>query len=339
MAGLQAFEEAVGQFQGSGFVSVEMHLPIGPGGAGSRLARIVQERGPAQAGFRGHLPKHLQGMGPDIVPVVTVLATADHRPEFGQPEVHQAAFGQQDQSAVGFAPPQQFVELREDPLHGDLAGHLQAQWDRGEGGGLHREPQLGREPAGAQRAETILREALERISHGPDQSGCQIPPASEGIHQVASAHRQGYGIDGEVAARQVLSQIDTQAHRFGPPAIQVAAVAAKSGHLHGTILEDHGHRAVLETRGDHPQARGLRPLHHGLGQQPGRQVPVRVRPPQELIPDCSADHHQLRIGAQNLLEPEQRAPGQSSPPASRLSASPSTRQVSQGRMTFAPWAS
>ena len=64
VAGLQAFEDGLGQVQGSGFVPVEMHLPIGPGGAGSRLARIVQERGPAEAPFRGHLPKHFQGMGP-----------------------------------------------------------------------------------------------------------------------------------------------------------------------------------------------------------------------------------------------------------------------------------
>ena len=141
------------------------------------------------------------------------------------------------------------------------------------------------------------------------------------------------------AGGSIGSELCRQLHRFGAAAVQVVTVAAEGGDLDGPLLQHDRHRAVLEPGGDGPQARQPRPLHHGPGHQPGGQVEVRVGSAQQVIPDGAAHDHQLRLGPQGRLQTQQGLPHQSAPVANLARASPATRQVSQGRMTLAPWAS
>ena len=96
------------------------------------------------------------------------------------------------------------TELLAHALQGDLAEDGQRRGDGVAGGGIEREAEHGREAHGAQGAQAVLGEALQRGAHAADQPGLQVHLAAERIHQLLVERIVGHGVDGEVAAGEVL---------------------------------------------------------------------------------------------------------------------------------------
>ena len=74
------------------------------------------------------------------------------------------------------------------------------------GGGIEAEAELGDEPGRPQQAEGILLKALVGVADGAEDRQVEIGLTAEGVDQLAGAGIGRHGVDGEVAAGEIVLQ-------------------------------------------------------------------------------------------------------------------------------------
>ena len=133
-------------------------------------------------------------------------------------------------------------------------------------GGLDGEAQAAGKPHGAQHPQGVLLKAAAGLPHRADDAQPEVPLAAEGVEEAA-ARMVGHGVDGEVAAGQVLADVGHKADLVRVAAVGVGALHAVGGCLHREPVNHGGHGAVGHTRLVHLNARRAQ---HALGLLPGR---------------------------------------------------------------------
>ena len=148
------------------------------------------------------------------------------------------------------------------------------------------------EARGAQHAQAVLGEAGGGIPHGPQDLLLEIREAAERVDQAVGEHVVRDGVDGEIAARQVVLDVVDEVHGVGASAVRVGRLPAQRRHLIGAAVEQHRHRAVLDARRNH----AAKEPHDLFRSRAGRDVPVvlllgrqAAQLRQKLIADRAAD--------------------------------------------------
>ena len=166
--------------------------------------------------------------------------------------------------------------------------------------------QGGREPRAPKESQCILVEPLVGVAHGAQHPRVEVLDAAQRIDQGGHlglvSGRTGRqapadGVDGEVAATQVLCQVIGPGDRVGPPMVAICVVAPECGHLdpsHVDRAKDaHGMTAGKQLQdGVRPGVRGQVDVvavadpaaHRGSRHRPRRR---RGRGPR-VAPGCAA---------------------------------------------------
>ena len=215
------------------------------------------------------------------------LRHAPQRGELRQDQRHEAPALEQSQRAGRRRIPEHPQQLVADALGRD-GRHGGSQFtDRLLGSRIDGQSEAAGEARGADQPQRVLAEPFPRISDCPQHAGGEVAHTVVRIdHPSAPAleidREPGHGVDGEVAARQVLFDAGTEADVVGTAAIAIATLGAVRRDLHGRSAKDgDGAEAVLpgrivEERGD--LLRSCR----------GGSIPV-VRGPHRLAPQPVAD--------------------------------------------------
>ncbi|KFC52602.1 hypothetical protein GY12_03525 [Micrococcus luteus] len=306
---LQGAQPLADELGAHGLVVPEGDGPALLEAARGRLADVVQQRRQAQHGVGGRrrvlalqldgLLQHRQGVGVDVLVAVVLVRLELQGRQLGQDVVGQAGAHEQVEPGARVRSADELDELLADAFGGDdrdPLGHC--------GHGLlhlggHGEAELRGEAGGAHHAQRVIGEGVLGGAGGAQHAGVQVPHAAEGVHELEGGQAQGHGVDGEVAAQQVVLEAVAEGH---------LRLAAGRVVLLGPIGGDLELPAGLaEADGPEPPPhvpRGVRPAGAGgLGRVRAGirgEVQVQRRPPQEEVADRAAHQGELVAGG---LEP------------------------------------
>src|SRR6478735_3207217 len=209
-------------------------------------------------------------MTPDIVGVKTVLLTADGFQQFRRSDGQQTVllhYLEGEARAFGFGGLQPFIAHA---LGAHFAIARERGLDRGGRYWVERDFERGHETGSAQHAQSVFREARGRIPDRAQHARAQIRDAPKRVDQAILEWIVGHRIDREITPRQVVFDVIDEVHRVRAAAIAVLGFSAQRGDLVAGVLHHHGHRAVLDTGGDHAPKQLL----NLLGPRGSRDVPV-----------------------------------------------------------------
>ena len=234
--------------------------------AGGRLADVVQQRGQPQHQVRGlgvrigllqrdRLVQHGQRVAVDVLVLVVLVDLHPQRRQLGQHDVGQPGGDEQLQRRPGRVLQQRLGELALHPLGGDPAELGGQRGHRRDHLVVRGQPQLGDEADGPQHPQRVVGEGVDRRPGGPQPAGQQVTEAAEGIGDGAvGAEGDRHGVDGEVAAGQVVDQ-------RGPPGdLRVARLPVVAVGAEGGDLQPHAaHLRTDRAEGDARVPRGTGP--------------------------------------------------------------------------------
>ncbi len=290
----EALEDGVGDLGADALVLVEgVVAGLVAEGAALGLADVVEEGGDAEDGVALAGVEAGHGVAPDVEDVPAILLAAVGGDELGAGDVEDAGAEHDVEGAAGLACLHGLDPLVVDAFGADLAEGVEGQVDGGLGvrveGGLQR----GDEASGAEHPEPILGEALGRLADGADDPLLEVAEAAEGVDEGVGVEVEGDGVDGEVAAGQVLGDLGEVAYLVGAASVGVGALAPEGGHLVGVAVEEHGDGAVVDPGGDDPGEEAL----HLLGERVGAHVVVSDLLAPEQVTDGAPHHPGLLAGA------------------------------------------
>ena len=151
---------------------------------------------------------------------------------------------------------------------------------------VERELEGRHEARGAQHAQAVLREALQRIADGAEQAARRgRPRPSKGSMILPSLRVDRDGVHGEVAAGEVGRDVVDELDPVGAPAVGVGALPAQRGDLVVVSLLDDGHGPVLDAGGDGPREDAEELVGPGVG----GHVPVVGRAAEEHVAHAPPD--------------------------------------------------
>ena len=153
-------------------------------------------------------------------------------------------------------------QFRLDPLRTDLIQLLRHIPDRIPHIIRQGKSELGREPYRPQHPQSVLPEALLRVTDAPDHLIFQILHPTELIHEPglwSIRHR----IDRKIPAFQIFCQIRGKCHTFRVTAVLIRAIDPVRRHLKAFFSIHDRHRAVLDARVDCPRKQRFYLLRRG----------------------------------------------------------------------------
>ena len=159
---------------------------------------------------------------------------------------------------------------------------------------FHRKAVHSSEAKRPQNAQGILRKALLRVSHRPQNARLQVGLPAERVRQPQCG-MAGHGVHRKIPPGQVLRQAGGKGHRIRVAAVAVPKLHPVGGDLVGSALLHQGLGAVGEAGGQQPLA--LEHLGHLLRQGAGAQIPIVGRPAKQTVPHAAAHRPGLITGA------------------------------------------
>ena len=227
----------------------------------------------------------------EILAFDLVLRHPALRGQLGQENVEQAGVRHATKSDRGLRRDQELLQLRRDPLAGDVRGQSRVLADRGEGRRLDRELEDRGESHGPHHPQRVLGESRSRVADGTQRPPLDVRDPVERIdeailHLVRLAP-PGDGVHREVAPRQVEPDVVAELDPMRPPEIGVVMVGPERRHLVGrrALADGDGPELVLV---DGAREDGEQPIRAGVG----REVPVLRRPAEQRIAHRAA--HDVR---------------------------------------------
>ena len=173
-------------------------------GPGPRLADVVEEGGQSEQPVGAGLVHHGQGVGQHVlVPVDRILLEGEPG-QLGEELVGQAGAHHEPQRHRGHRHHHDLVQLVADPLgrHDGQpvmpGAYRLDQLRRG------LEVELGDEPGRPEHAQRVVGEGHLGVQRRAQPVGGQVAEPVEGVDQLQLGKPQGHGVDGEVAAGQIL---------------------------------------------------------------------------------------------------------------------------------------
>lgn len=230
---LEALEDAAGDLRAGFGVAVEADA-IGDGEGGG-LAGVVKQGGERERErrIRGQVFEQQEGVGPDVAFGVEFgrLGDALHAGGFGKEDVEQSGGVEEFETAAGAAFGEDAGEFIADAFGGDGGDGGGEVREGVPGGGFDFEAKAGGEADGAEQAEAVLREALCRVADGAETAGVEVGEAVDVVGDLAGEGVFEEGVDGEVAAEDVLAGVGFEGDGLGAAAIAVGVVGAEGGDL------------------------------------------------------------------------------------------------------------
>ena len=280
--------------------------------ARSRLPDVVHQRrkpqdkvgaGDGAVGISlqgGRLLQDLEGVLVDVLVAVVFVCFEPERGHLGQHELGEAGVHQQVDAHAGMLPAHEFDQFIADALGRDDADALGHPGHGDADVVPHGHPQLGRKPRGPHHPQGIVGEGCLGGAGGGQHGGVQVADSAKGVHQFHRGQPQGHGVDGEVAAQQVVGEGGTKGHH-GLPGLGVVGLGAVGGDFDLEAGLAHADRS--EGAADLPEV--VRPLldqRHGLvRRRVRREIEVGGGAAQEEVPDRAADERQLMTGVHEPL--------------------------------------
>ena len=233
----------------------------------------------------------VQRVGEDVVAVEAPLGDPDPLQELRKHGAEDARLLHEKEPDGRHRRLQRLEQLVANPFRGDAGKGLQRSGDRLPCLCLHRERQLGGEPAGPQRPQPVLPKTLGRVPDCPDDPVRQVTLPGVRIDHLVRLEVVRHRVDGEIAAGKVIQDRRGECDVVGSAAVAVGGLRAERGHFERGSLEQDGHRSVLDAGGNDLAEQGG----HLLGQRIGGDIVVRVRPPHEDVAHRAA--HQVALKA------------------------------------------
>ena len=144
---------------------------------------------------------------------------------------------------------QRFFQLIADALHGKRGGQGCAGGNGGGGLRRGREAELGAEAVGAEHPQRILAKASFRVADAAENAGPKILlPAKKICDAPGQIHR--HGIDGEIAAGEILLEPRNKAHLRRVASVKIRALRAKRRDLGLRAVQKHGDGPVADAGRD-----------------------------------------------------------------------------------------
>ena len=233
------------------------------------FAYVVEQGCPAQplvVGACGHGVEHLEG----VVEVVLVAAAMHHAHsgkslKFGEYELEQPGAVQQVEAYRGARRAHNLAQFVLDALHGDYLYAAGVAADSIEGLGSDAELQLRCEAHGAHHAQGVVAEGDVGVEGRADGARADVVHAAVQVDELAEGggiHADGHGVDGEVAAGDILFK--RAALHYGVARLAAVALATCTHklqfqraalYLRGAVGAEHVHAAAA------PEA-----TRHGVGE-------------------------------------------------------------------------
>ena len=283
----EALEDAGGD-PGAGLgVAVEADA-IGDGESGG-LAGVVEQGGEGERERRGggQVFEQKEGVGPDVAFGVEFgrLGDALHAGGLGQEDVEQSGSVEEFETAAGAAFSEDAGEFVADPFGGDGGDGGGEAREGVPGGGFDFEAEAGGEADGAEEAEAVFGEALHGVADGAEAAGVEVGEAVDVVDDIAGEGIFEEGVEGEVAAEDVLAGVGFEGDGFGAAAVAVGVVGAEGGDLNFGIA--FAEQDDAEVGADFEGA-GEEFLEPGRGRA-GGEVVVLHWEMEEAITDAAAD--------------------------------------------------
>lgn len=230
---LEALEDAPGDLCAGFGVAVEADA-IGDGEGGG-LAGVVKQGGEGERERRGggQVFEQQEGVGPDVAFGVEFgrLGDALHAGGFGEEDVEESGGVEEFETAAGAAFGEDTGEFIPDAFGGDGGDGGGEAREGVPGGGFDFKAKAGGEADSAEQAEAVFGEALDGVADGAEAAGVEV---GEAVNVVGDLTGEGVfeeGVDGKVAAEDVLAGIGFEGDAFGAAAVAVGVVGAEGGDL------------------------------------------------------------------------------------------------------------
>ena len=297
----QRGQPALGHLGADHLVQVEGDPAVRQQGPGLRLADVVQQRGqpddqvtvePVPRLQRDRLPQHGEAVLVDILVPVMLVSLHPEPGHLGQHLVGHPGLHQDVDAERRIGRQHQLGQLAGDPLRGDdlqagrLVGHCGAHLVR------DREPQLGREPGGAQDAQRVVAERPFRRTRRAQHLLLERLQAAERVGELVPRQPGRHRVDGEITPGQVLLQGRAVPHiRFarGPPVL----LAAVGGDLVERVALAQPDGAERDPDLPRPVGPAAGDLQHLVGGGVRGQVEVARLLAEKDVPDRTADQREL----------------------------------------------
>lgn len=204
-------------------------------GEGGGLAGVVKQggKGERERRIQGQVFEQQEGVGPDIAFGVELgrLGDAFHASGLGQEDFEQSGGVEEFETAAGAAFGQDAGEFVADPFGGDGGDGGREAREGVPGGGFDFEAEAGGKADGAEQAEAVFGEALSGVADGAEAVGVEVGEAFDVVDDLAVEGIFEEGVDGEVAAEDVLAGVGFEGDGLGAAAVAVGVVGAEGGDL------------------------------------------------------------------------------------------------------------
>ena len=229
----EALEDAGGD-PGAGLGMAVEADAIGDGESGG-LAGVVKQggKGERERWIRGEVLKQEEGVGPDIALGVELgrLGDAFHASGLGKEDFEQSGGVEEFGATAGAAFGQDAGEFVADAFGGDGGDGGSEAREGVPGGGFDFEAEAGGEADGAEQTEAVFGEALRGVADGAEAAGLEVGESVDVVDDFAGEGVFEEGVDGEVAAEDVLAGVGFEGDGLRAAAVAVGVVGAEGGDL------------------------------------------------------------------------------------------------------------
>ena len=187
--------------------------------------------------------------------------------------------------------PKKFMQLRLDTGKREALCTRCLRLDCREDTSLGKKAELCDKTAGPEHAQGIFRKTVRRRSYHTQDMMLKVTLSAIGIGQVPrKIHR--HGIDGEIAAGEILLEARNKAHLGRVASVKIRALRAKRRDLGLRAVQKHGDGPVADAGRDAVR----KERHDLLGQGRGGDVPVMQATAKQTVTHASADIIRLKPG-------------------------------------------
>ena len=168
-------------------------------------------------------------------------------------------------------------------------------------GGLRDDPEIIR-PGKAQRphqAQRVFLKPPPRLPHRPQQAVFEVGFSPEGIPQPP-LRMPGHGVDGKIAAGQVIAQAGGETDAVRAAVVAVRAIYAVGGDLQRQPVQENRQRPVGDPGFDETEAGKYR--FHLFRQSGGADIPIVRNQAEQAVPHAPA--HGVSLKALFLQKPD-----------------------------------